>query len=224
MTQIINQDFIEQMPGGVLVLDVHSIFLAGNKQVLHWLGFESHEQLIGKTYGNMPCKASEQHDDFVNLDKKALEQPISVLGYNCYNKNDWRVLFAEKYPIKNDHGEVCGHITHAKDITDTPGIYNYAHLIADGAGSFFKKKQTIFLIEALPDTLLTSREFECLFFLLRGKAAREIAKLLGISIRTVEYYIIRIKEKFQCETRSQLIEYAIAKGYINIIPKSLMQG
>ena len=62
---------------------------------------------------------------------------------------------------------------------------------------------------------LTKRENTCLFYMVRGKTAKEIAGLLFISKRTVEKHIEHIKNKFNCTTKSQLIEKVI-ENKINV--------
>jgi DNA-binding CsgD family transcriptional regulator len=52
---------------------------------------------------------------------------------------------------------------------------------------------------------LTDRELECALFLRTGISAKEIAKLLVISPRTVEKHTDNIKEKLKCKTKLQLI-------------------
>jgi len=56
---------------------------------------------------------------------------------------------------------------------------------------------------------LSRREKDVLKHLLLGKSARVIGELLGISQRTVESYIDNIKRKFQCKTKSEVIEIAM---------------
>jgi len=51
----------------------------------------------------------------------------------------------------------------------------------------------------------TKREKECLKCLVLGMTAKEIAKNLNISDRTVECYLGRIKIKTNCHSRSMLI-------------------
>lgn len=51
---------------------------------------------------------------------------------------------------------------------------------------------------------LTKRELECLYWLSLGKTVGEIAMILNISSRTVEKFIIAIKEKFDCRTLFQV--------------------
>ena len=58
---------------------------------------------------------------------------------------------------------------------------------------------------------LTQRETQCLFHLLEGHTAKEIAKLLKISPRTVEGYIENMKNKLDCATTSELLLKAMQK-------------
>lgn len=51
---------------------------------------------------------------------------------------------------------------------------------------------------------ISMREYECLQHISHGKTAKEIAKLLNISPRTVETYINNMKLKFNCTTKSDL--------------------
>lgn len=76
--------------------------------------------------------------------------------------------------------------------------------------------------ETYPDTSLSQRQSECLFLLLRGKTAKDIAKALNLSPRTVEAYIEQLKYKLSCTTKQDLIEKSIASGYINVLPETFI--
>ena len=54
--------------------------------------------------------------------------------------------------------------------------------------------------------VITKRELECLFYLMKGKSARETGTLLNLSQRTVEYYLNCLKEKLHCTRKSEIIE------------------
>jgi DNA-binding CsgD family transcriptional regulator len=56
---------------------------------------------------------------------------------------------------------------------------------------------------------VTKREKECINGLIDGLTAKEIAKILNISHRTVEKYIENIKFKLECKNLKQLIAVAI---------------
>ncbi len=51
---------------------------------------------------------------------------------------------------------------------------------------------------------LTPREQQCLDLYLRGLSAKETAKTLDVSYRTVEYYLARIKKKFNCKNLREI--------------------
>ncbi len=57
--------------------------------------------------------------------------------------------------------------------------------------------------------LLTERQTECLFLLVKGMTIKEIAKSLLLSPRTVEHYVSTIKLKLHCKTRSNLVTKAL---------------
>jgi DNA-binding CsgD family transcriptional regulator len=62
-----------------------------------------------------------------------------------------------------------------------------------------------------PTTNLSTRQLECGDLLLKGKTSKEIAKILHISHRTVEYYIDILKQKSGAKNRAQLT-YFISKS------------
>ena len=61
---------------------------------------------------------------------------------------------------------------------------------------------------------LTRRQLDCLYYLVQGKTAKQIAGLLHLSYRTVEHHISAIKTKYGCGSRSELIETALNIPFI----------
>jgi len=60
----------------------------------------------------------------------------------------------------------------------------------------------------------SKREAECMSYLLRGKSTRGIAKILGLSPRTVEYYIRIMKKKLNCRTKFELIDLVAESDFM----------
>lgn len=52
---------------------------------------------------------------------------------------------------------------------------------------------------------LSKRESECLYYLLKGSSAKQIALKLNLSYRTIETYVSHLKDKFNCRTRIELV-------------------
>lgn len=67
--------------------------------------------------------------------------------------------------------------------------------------------------------LITKREEECLFWLSNGLTAKEIAREMKISHRTVEYHISHVRIKTNIQRRSHLISL-----YKDIFDRRLLLG
>ena len=63
--------------------------------------------------------------------------------------------------------------------------------------------------------LLTQREREILHLLAEGKANKDIAGLLGLSLYTVETHRRNLQEKLNLHSLAELILYAVRKGVIS---------
>lgn len=68
----------------------------------------------------------------------------------------------------------------------------------EGARFIAKKDQII---------SLSNREFQCVKLLAHGKRVKEIARYLEISHRTVEHYLMLVKEKTACNYHEQLVDF-----------------
>jgi DNA-binding NarL/FixJ family response regulator len=68
--------------------------------------------------------------------------------------------------------------------------------------------------ERLPAAVLTPREDEVVKLVAEGHSSREIARLLTISVRTVERHRENILEKLGMRDRTELTRYAIRVGLI----------
>lgn len=67
-----------------------------------------------------------------------------------------------------------------------------------------------------PIRKLTSRQREVLQLLAEGKSAKEVAKILYISPRTVEFHKYRIMQELGVSTSADLVQISIKHGIVNI--------
>ena len=63
---------------------------------------------------------------------------------------------------------------------------------------------------------ISSRQLEVLQLLSEGKSAKEIASILDISTKTVEFHKYKMMEKLNIKTSSELIKYAVRNGIISL--------
>lgn len=61
---------------------------------------------------------------------------------------------------------------------------------------------------------LTSREIEVLSLIAAGNASKNVARMLEISKRTVDFHLANIYTKLDANNRVQAINNAKAKGYL----------
>ncbi len=61
---------------------------------------------------------------------------------------------------------------------------------------------------------LTGRERDVLRLIAWGRSNKEIAVQFGISVKTVEYYKAQATEKLQLRSRTDIVRYALAQGWL----------
>ena len=66
-----------------------------------------------------------------------------------------------------------------------------------------------------PLDLLSSREREVLQLIAEGKTNKDIATLLNLSVYTVDAHRVRIMEKLNLHSTSELVRFAVRKGLID---------
>ena len=74
-----------------------------------------------------------------------------------------------------------------------------------------------YLLNQEHDIYLTKREAECAVCAIEGATAKQVAKQLGISFRTVESHLQKIKAKLNCDTKDQLVETLIDANITDIV-------
>jgi DNA-binding NarL/FixJ family response regulator len=96
-------------------------------------------------------------------------------------------------------------------LKDAPAAEIVAAIEAVSAGGTFLSpavSKKLFRTQA-PRPLLTPRESEILSALGRGESSKQIARDLGLSVRTVEAHRQSIKRRLGIEGQAELIKYAV---------------
>lgn len=62
--------------------------------------------------------------------------------------------------------------------------------------------------------LLTDREREMLSYIARGSSQRQVARIAGISIKTVQHHITSVMDKLEIHDRVELTLFAIREGLV----------
>jgi len=67
-----------------------------------------------------------------------------------------------------------------------------------------------------PPSTLTPRQREVLQLVAEGKGTKDIASLLKISVKTVEFHKFRIMDELDLHSTAELTKYAIAEGLVSL--------
>jgi DNA-binding NarL/FixJ family response regulator len=67
-----------------------------------------------------------------------------------------------------------------------------------------------------PGNSLTPREREAVKFIAEGRTNKELADLLGVSLRTAESHRAAVMQKLGLKTIGELIRYALRNGIIEL--------
>ncbi len=217
--------FVDQLPGYFLLKDLQSCFLMASTKTAKMVGFRNIEDMIGLTDYDIKCEAVSLAHHFQQQDKEVINNSKLVFLAYLHFSNEWKIMLHEKSILTNNTNHNIGICCYLTDITDYRLVDFTRFLVEFDRKHCLQACQdqfTYVLNRSYFDLSLPPRQSECLFFLLRGKSIKTIARILDLSPRTVESYIESIKIRLDCRTKAELIELAWQKGYMNIIPKSLI--
>ncbi|BBM67438.1 LuxR family transcriptional regulator [Vibrio alfacsensis] len=189
------------------------------------MGHSSPEECIGKTDFEMLSPTIECAQEFQRQDQYVIEtgESLKILDIHPYPDGHWRAHIFTKTPWRDDTGNVLGTIFYGRELTDT-AVIEVGYWVCRAIG-VNPNKQSIFRfsnVKPEPDKL-TCREQETLFLLLYGKKPQFIAQAMGISTKTVEGHVARLRAKFEANSKNELIDKAMEAGYGSIVPRSLLK-
>jgi DNA-binding NarL/FixJ family response regulator len=207
----------------VLIADDHPIFRAGLKETL---AKESDVDFVGEAdNGHKALQlAKKQRWDVVVLDitmpgKGGLEVlqelrrerpklPVLVLSAHPEDQLAFRLLRAGAagYLTKDKAPEVL--LTALRKVVQ--GGKYVSESLAEKAVLQLASETATPLHETLSD-----REYQVMRMIAAGKAIKEIAKELFLSVRTVSTYRARVLEKMNMKTNAELIRYALQNKLVD---------
>ncbi|MEK6731633.1 MAG: helix-turn-helix transcriptional regulator [Pseudomonadota bacterium] len=207
-------DIVDRITGMISEKDENSVVTCCNEIFLKYAGVKSFDDILGHTDYDFPWQNFA--DIYRAHEKDALVGNNYSTFYPVKDCHGTHKLFMHtKVQKLSPDGEILGIKCHAAEILN-PQTANLMQALS----SYIPEKQTSFFIgKKFKNLTLPPQQQEVLFFLLRGKTSKQIAKIMRLSPRTIEFYITILKEKFNCQTKQALIECAINQGFMEMIPE-----
>jgi len=213
-------DQIDRIDGLAAVRDRDCLYQYTNATYGRLHGLPHHLDIIGGSSLDLPCDTAACAALFDEQDRQVMRsgKTLKMLDIHRYADGAWRAHLYTKRPWRDDHDAIIGTIGWGVDITSA---YTYAF---GGQLARYTDQSDFLLTEGTEQSnglTLSPREQEVLFLVLRGKTSKLAAAVLGLSHRTVEQYVDTLKLKFGVQSKIELIDAAIERGYMQCIPLSI---
>jgi DNA-binding NarL/FixJ family response regulator len=211
-----------------LLVDDHTLFRQGVRRLLET---ESDFEVVGEAAdgGDAVEKARELRPDIVLMDigmsglssfeasrqikKNRMETKIIFL--TMYEDEDYLVqcleVGASGYVLKDTPATQL--LTAVKDVYKG-GKYLSSQVLGKLVEDFRSRVRDTRMRPRM--STLTPREREILKLLAEGNSVKEIAVILGLSVKTVEAHKFNLMRKLDIHNKAQLVTYAIQKKIIKI--------
>jgi DNA-binding NarL/FixJ family response regulator len=208
------------MSVSVLLADDHQIVRQGVRVLLEHEGFE----VVGETAdGREAVEAASRLRpsvavvDFVMPLLNGLDAAVQIQRQSPSTRSILLTMYTEdQYVLEAFRGGVRGYVIKTQAAADLVQaireVQRNALYVSPGIS---RTLVDAFLAKTdLPADPLTPREREVLQLVAEGRTTKEIAVVLGLSVKTAETHRTRIMRKLEIHDTASLVRYAIRRGLV----------
>lgn len=221
-----SSDVLELRPIRVVLADDHALVREGTRRLLE---AEPDVQVVGEAATGLEAVAAVErsHPDVVIMDIampggngieatrhiKQLSPQTAVLALTAYDDDQYVMALLEAgaagFLLKNVHGrdlvDAVRAVHRGEPALDTAVAARVLRRLAGGTPP-----------NTLPEAVLSDREMEVLREAARGLPNKEIARRMGLSVRTVHTHLGNIFGKLQVGSRTEAVLQALRRGWIRL--------
>lgn len=210
---------IDYLPFGCFSKDLNSHYSYINQTTIKSFLFKDKDEVIGKSDFDMPWK--EDAELFQEKDKLTLVHGKPQSNLEVLPKRDGTkcLHLDHKIPMFSKTGEIEG----LAGVGLILNPENFKHLIPFLAFSGINISDYMYSLNGKKidigygDIDFSKRQAQIISCLLRGHSAESTAKELNLSKRTIEFYLVKIKEKLNCKNKSEIISKSFELGFIDLM-------
>lgn len=202
--------------------NLNSQYIGMNHEAMQLFGFKENNFFMSSDL-NLKGRVSENANDFIKQDKYVIEnkKSLNVLDINYFGDFGLSLFRTSKQPIFDENNLLLGILVHCVEIKH-PGIISnllkmnkYDIKTYNQVNSYYNNSEL---------DIFTKKEKLILFFIIRGKTAKDISEITNNSKRTIEAHISNMKEKLNVPSISSLIEFAIYNDFLKYIPEEMIKS
>lgn len=218
---MINHQIFEQLPGYIGWKDINGYHLGCNRNLAAVLHLKDSTEIIGLQDHELADHTIESSLFHKKNDQLVLKGDTIRGIHKSAAPYDGKLFYFVKKPLFNKANKMTGLIYYCHEFVASTALSSLFDINIKYGAEFVPSHYRIGSHDNVFN--LSTRELECLFFILRGRSAKQIGEIMCLSKRTIESYIENIKSKFGCNTKSDLLLIAITNGYINHLPARFTQ-
>lgn len=217
----------------ISIKDFSGKFTFVNNTYLNIMGYNHDWEIVGRHLSDVSNEVFKDSIGGVeSLTEQILKEDECVFRgqeLNIVYAHKWRhslkFLVANKSPYRNENHKIIGSMATHHEIYNPPLKLLNAYLALENENLIIsdqsKKHIQSYINDFLKNIILNSRELECVRLLAIGNTAKEIARQLGLSHRTVESHLDHAKNKLDCSNSHVLVAKCFTKGWIEIPGESV---
>lgn len=217
---------INSLPGIIWFKNSNLDYIGSSQTLNDFIGFPKKDYIIGKNDYDLPWENYADVYRGGDHDIITTQKAITFLHPMRFYSGSEVIILTQKSPVFSESQEVVG-ISGTVSVVSKPSciqnilqLNQYDYDLTGQNQKYAPIQYTLY--ENFDRFNLSEREVTCLFYLIRGKTAKEMAPLLCISKRTVEKHIDNIKVKLNCSSKSEVITKAIDLGFVYLIPNNFL--
>ncbi len=195
-----NLAVLQNLSCTVFAKDSQGKYIEANDVLAKNIGLAKPEDVIGLTDRDIHTFTESESLNLQLNDKKVMRienttlfiEPVTLV------KNREVVLISQKAPLLTRKNKIAG-------IMGFSFIINKNEFYSDPSQKITPTLEK----NKLNSHQLSARQLDCLYYLTQGMTAKQIAATLNLSHRTVESYLVTIKNKLNCHSRFELVNRAM---------------
>lgn len=220
------EGLINSLPGIIWFKNQELNYIASSQQLNEFVGFPVKDYIIGKNDYQLPWEQFAKV--YQDGNKKIISTGKSIIFLHpmqMFNSQQI-IILTQKSPVYDESQKIVGVNGTVSVVATLECFQNILKLNQYDYSVTGKNKNYDPIQYELSNDFsqfdLSKRETICLFYLIRGKTAKEIAEIIYLSKRTVEKHIDNIRLKLHCNTKSEIIAKAIDAGFVYLIPNDFL--
>ena len=188
-----------------------------NDSALNYFNYPKGFDVEGREDKDIPLESSQElWPELVAHDQKTMEQNKTITSLEVHYYGPGNIdtpipHLCDKTPLYDKENNCLGVVCRGTAL-DAPGLLYYMNR--------FNRKTIQF---DAPNNLFTQRELEIVFWAQQRLSAKEIAKRLDVSHRTIENRLQTMYQKAGVHTMPQFIEYCYSMGLDKYIPSDFIR-